>query len=238
MQTISTKQGESRQGEEHATTGASHECPQRSGASPTLLEHFLPEADIVVNRQIVVMATPEVTYATLKRVDFARSRSLLLRAVLALRLAAVRRARRRLRLAPLPARVRMSLQNIEDYGQFKLAEKEGSEIVIGSIARLMSIASLFTRRTTAEFEAFDCPGHIKGAASFTVMPYGQRRTLLLYEARVRATDTRTRRRLFLLDALTAPLGRFVMRRMLRVVARVAEHQCAAPAHHHHRQQAT
>ncbi|WP_437987098.1 hypothetical protein [Sorangium sp. So ce117] len=237
MQTISTEQGESRQGGEQAATDASHECPQRSGASPTLLEHFLPEADIVMNHAIVVMAPPEVTYATLKRVDFARSRSLLLRAVFALRLAAVRRARRRLRLAPLPARVRMSLQNIEDYGQSKLAEKEGSEIVIGSIARLFNVQSLFTRRTAAEFKSFDCPGHFKAAASFIVMPYGQRRTLLAYETRIRATDTRTRRRLFLLDALTAPLGRLVMRRMLRVVARVANYQCAAPAHHH-RQQAT
>ncbi|CAN93846.1 hypothetical protein sce3686 [Sorangium cellulosum So ce56] len=235
MQTISTEQGESRQGGEQATTDASHECPQRSGASPTLLEHLLPEADIVMNHAIVVMAPPEVTYATLKRVDFARSRSLLLRAVFALRLAAVRRARRRLRLAPLPARVRMSLQNIEDYGQSKLAEKEGSEIVIGSIARLFSMESLFTRRTAAEFKSFDCAGHFKAAASFVVMPYGQRRTLLAYETRIRATDTRTRRRLFLLDALTAPLGRLVMRRMLRVVARVAKYQCAVPAHHHRQQ---
>ncbi|WP_437282587.1 hypothetical protein WME90_19015 [Sorangium sp. So ce375] len=236
MQNISTEQGESRQGEEQATTNASHECPQRSGAGPTLLEYFLPEADIVVNHEIVVMATPEVTYATLKRVDFARSRSLLLRALFALRLAGVRRARRRLRLAALPAHARITLQNVEDYGEFKLAEREGSEIVIGSIARLLNVESQFTRRTADEFKAFDCPGHVKAAASFVVMPYGQNRTLLSYEGRIRAIDTRTRRRLFLLDVLTAPLGRLVTHRMLRVVARVAERQCAAPARY--RQQAT
>lgn len=227
MQNISTEQGENRQGEGQAMTESSFEGQQRSAAGPTLLESFLPEADIVVNEEIVVMATPEVTYAALKRVDFARSRSLLLRAALALRVAEARRARRRLRLAPLPAPARVSLQNVEDYGQIKLAEKEGSEIAVGAIARPMSTESLFARRSAAEFKAFDCPGHIKVAASFVMTPYGQRRTMLSYEVRIRATDTRTRRQLFLWDALTAPLMRVITRRALRYAAKVAERQCAA-----------
>lgn len=208
-------------------TEGSFEGQQRSAAGPTLLESFLPEADIVVNEEIVVMATPESTYAALKRVDFARSRSLLLRVALALRVAEARRARRRLRLAPLPAPARVSLQNVEDYGQIRLAEKEGSEITVGAIARPMSTESLYVRRTAAEFKAFDCPGHIKAAASFVVTPYGQRRTMLSYEVRIRATDTRTRRQLFFWDALTAPLTRAITRRVLRYAARVAERQCAA-----------
>ncbi|WP_437627408.1 hypothetical protein [Sorangium sp. So ce1151] len=230
MQNISTQQGESRHGEGQATTEGSLEGQQRSAAGPTLLESFLPEADIVLNHEIVVMATPEVTYAALRRVDFAKSRSLLLRAVLALRVADVRRARRRLGLAPLPAPARVSLQNVQDYGQIKLAEKEGSEIAVGEIARPMSTESMFAGRTAAEFKAFDCPGHIKVASSFVVTPYGQRRTLLSYEVRIRATDTRTRRQLFLWDALTAPLMKLVTSRMLRHVARVAERQCAAQGH--------
>lgn len=237
MQNISTQQGESRQLEGQATTESPHEG-QRVATGPTLLESFLPEADIVVNDEIVVMAPPEVTYAVLRRADLMKSRSLVLRAVLALRVASVRRARRRLGLAPLPAPARISLQNVQDYGQIKLAEKEGTEIVIGAIARPMRTESLFSGRTAAEFTAFDCPGHIKAAASYVVTPYGQRRTLLSYEARIRATDTRTRRQLFFWDALTAPLMTLVTSRMLRHVARLAERQCAAHTHthgHSHRQ---
>ncbi|WP_438044193.1 hypothetical protein [Sorangium sp. So ce128] len=211
-------------------TGASPQGQQRSGACPTLLEYFLPEADIVVTHKIVVMATPEVTYAALKRADLAKSRSLLMRAVIALHLAKLRRARSRLRLAPLPARARMTLQNVEDYGEIKLAEREGSEIAIGTIERLLNTESLFTRRTPTEFIAFDCPGHIKAVGGYVVTAYGQRRTMLSYEVRIRATDTRTRRRLFLLDALTAPLMRRFSRQMLRYIARAAERQCAEPTY--------
>src|SRR5688572_5684763 len=211
-------------------TGASSQGQQRSGACPTLLEYFLPEADIVANHEIVVMATPEVTYAALKRLDLARSRSFLLRAALALRVAEIRRARRRLRLAPLPARARMTLLNVEDYGEIKLAEKEGSEIAIGSIGRLKNAESLFTRRTPAEFKAFDCPGHIKMVGGYIVTPYGQRRTMLSYELRIRATDTRTRRGLFFWDALLRPLNRLLIPQMLRDIARAAERQCAEPTY--------
>ncbi|AGP36965.1 hypothetical protein [Sorangium cellulosum] len=230
MQNISTEQGESRQGEGQATTETSFEGQQRSAACPTLIESFLPVADIVVNEQIVVMATPEATYAALKRVDFARSPSLLLRAFLALRVAEARRARRRLRLAPLPAPARVSLQNVEDYGQIRLAEREGSEIVVGAIARPMNAESMYVRRSAAEFKAFDCPGHVKVAASYVVTPHGQRRTMLSYEVRIRATDTRTRRQLFFWDALTAPLMMAVTRRTLRYAAKFIERQCAAPAY--------
>ncbi|AUX32518.1 MULTISPECIES: hypothetical protein [Sorangium] len=230
MQNISTEQGERRQGEGHAITESSFEGQQRSAACPTLIESFLPVADIVVNEQIVVMATPEATYAALKRVDFARSHSLLLRAALALRVAEARRARRRLRLAPLPAPARVSLQNVEDYGQIKLAEQEGSEIVVGAIARLMNAESLYVRRSAAEFKAFDCPGYVKVAASYAVTPHGQRRTMLSYEVRIRATDTRTRRQLFFWDALTSPLMTAITRRALRYAAKVVERQCAAQAH--------
>ncbi|WP_437942138.1 hypothetical protein [Sorangium sp. So ce341] len=230
MQNISTEQGESRQGEGQATTESSFEGQQRSAACPTLIESFLPVADIVVNEQIVVMATPEATYAALKRVDFARSPSLLLRAVLALRVSEARRARRRLRLAPLPAPARVSLQNVEDYGQIRLAEQEGSEIVVGAIARPMNTESMYVRRSAAEFKAFDCPGHVKVAASYIVTPHGQRRTMLSYEVRLRATDTRTRRQLFFWDTLTSPLMMAVTRRALRYAAKVVERQCAAPAY--------
>ncbi|AUX22913.1 hypothetical protein SOCEGT47_034290 [Sorangium cellulosum] len=230
MQNITTQQGEIRKEDEQATTDVTLEQQQRAASSRTLLESFLPDADIVINDEIVVMATPEVTYSALKSVDFTQSRSLLLRAVLALRVAETRRARRKLGFAPLPARARVSLENVEDYGHIRLAEKEGVEIAIGEIMRPMSAASLFEGRTAAEFKAFDCPGYIKAVGGFVVMPYGEKRTLLLYEARIRATDTPTRRQLVLWNTLTMPLVALLTTQKLAHVKRAAERQCAAPGY--------
>jgi hypothetical protein len=57
----------------------------------------------------------------------------------------------------------------------------------------------------------------------------ENRTLLTYEARARASDTATRRRLFLFNTLMAPLQSYGIRRTLDYVKGLAERQCAAPA---------
>jgi hypothetical protein len=175
------------------------------------------------------MAPPEVTYAALKSVNLADIRCPLTRALLAIRLLAVRRSRRRLGLEPLPVPAKITLENVEDYGQIKLAEKPGAELAVGAIARFWSMESLFERRTPAEFKTFDCPGHIKAVAGFLVMPFGEKRSLLSYEMRIRATDTPTRRRLFFWFNLEAPLTNHSMRCMLKHVKAAAERHCATPS---------
>lgn len=226
MKTIATEAGQSGQAGEPPLVEAPIEAREGS-ACPMLLERFLPNADIVESRHIVVNATPDVVWAALKSVDFARIDSPLVRAFMKLRIFAVRNARRRLGLRPLHTPERFTLENVEDYGQMKLAERPGAEIVIGAIMRLFDVESLFERRTPAEFIGFDCPGYIKAAAGFLVEPYGERRTLLSYETRMRATDTKTRAELFLKMLLMAPLMKLTMRRLVRFVKRTAEKRCAA-----------
>lgn len=225
---ITTKEmGEVRQAVEQAATESA--LQPRPSTGPTMLERFLPEADIVVNDQVVVMATPEVTYAALKGANYANVGGPLLRALHALRVLAVQRARRRAGLAPLSSPHRITFENLEEYGQRVLAEREGVEIVVGAIMRAGDKSSLFTQRTPAEFKELECAGYIKFAGSFSVARYGESRTLLTYEARARASDTATRKRLVLLSTLMSPLTHVGISRTLDYVKRLAERQCAAPA---------
>jgi hypothetical protein len=197
------------------------EQPKR-GVRPALIDNYLPNADIVEIRHIVVNAPPEATYAALRCMDFAEIRSLGIRVMQAMQLRAIRRARRRLGLEPLPVPAKLTFDNLELYGRVLLAEEPGVEIVIGAIERPWDVKSLLERRTPSEFAAFDCPGYIKAAASFLLMPYGARQTLVSYETRIRAVDTATRRKLFAIYSFTAPSTRLFMQRTLEHVKESAE----------------
>jgi hypothetical protein len=225
MTNISTEAGQSGQPEEQLLVEVLGAASERR-ARPILLERFIPNADIVESHHIVVDVTPEVTWAALKSVNFAKIGSPLARALLAIRVLLVRSARRRLGLRPLSVPVRLTLDNLEEFGQMKLAERQGVEIVIGALGRPGDVESLFERRTPAEFVAFECPGYVKGGGSFLVEPYGEKRTLLSYEARLRATDTRTRRQLMLWTTLFAPVMKRMSIRTLESVKSAAEKRCA------------
>lgn len=222
------QEGEARQAGEQAMREGAYEARAPS-TGPTMLERLLPDADIVMNEQVVVMATPEVTYAALKSANYANVGGPLLRALHALRVRAVQRARRKAGLAPLSSPRLITFENMEEYGMTVLAERYGVEIVVGAIMRAGDMASLFTRRTAAEFTELKCAGYLKMAGSFSVARYGENRTLLTYEARARASDTATRQRLVLHSALMSPLKSFAIRRTLDYVKGIAERQCAAPA---------
>ena len=191
-----------------------------------LLARFLLTADIVESKTIVIDATPAATYKALRNVDFADVRSPLLRGLFALSMRAIRRARQRRGLAPLPAQMKFTFDNLRKLGRVILVDRPGVEIIVGAIERPMDVESLLERRTPAEFTEFECPGFFKGVAVFRLTRHGARQTLLTYEARMSATDTQTRRRLFALDRFTAPLTRFAMRRVLELVKLNAELACS------------
>lgn len=191
-------------------------------AQPRLVDRYLPVADIIESRHILVDAPASTTYAALRRIDFARTESPLVRALLRIGLRMVQRARRELGLAPLRKPVKLTFENMESFGRILLAENAGREIVVGAIARPGDVKSALERRTPEEFLAFDCPGYVKAAASFSVTPHGPKQSILSYEARTRAIDTETRRKLFTLDLLLSPLQSLVMERVLDQVQNAAE----------------
>jgi hypothetical protein len=193
----------------------------RQGA--LLVDRYLRSFDITESHHIVVNAAPEATYKALRNVDFKAIRSPLVRLAFALRGTILHVEELRSGLLPRRAPERMTFESLEKLGAIKLADEPGKEIVIGSVARLFGPVAI----SAAAFAAFDCPGYIKGVASFSIRPYGEGRSLLSYETRARATDVATRRRLFRLYDLTAPLRKAVTTRVLAYLKAAAEARCSA-----------
>lgn len=192
---------------------------------PTLIDTILPNADYRIDKHIVVNAPPDVTFAALREVDFAKARSPLLRLGAALRIAAIQRIRRRLGLPMLARPVRLRLSDAEAFGQIRLAEDPGREIVIGSLVQVTPYRpeSIFTNHATpTTFKSFDAPGFVKGAGSFQVRSFGKDRSLVSYEARARATDDVSRRRMFRAIELMHLLTALSLKSALREVRRAAE----------------
>jgi hypothetical protein len=194
-------------------------------AQKSLIDRHMPVADIVEIRHILVDATPEATHEAVRRIDFAAVPSPLVRALIAIGVRAANRARRQRGRGPLPAK--LTIDNLDQLGGIILVDEPGKEIMIGQIERPGDMESRLERRTAEEFEAFDCPGFVKGVASFRVTAHGAKQTLLTYEVRSRATDTKTRRRLFSMDRLMGPLSRLVMQRVVEYMKSNAERACAA-----------
>jgi hypothetical protein len=222
MATNSTEQRTSmRRQERRAAAVVKQEPRAAEEGRPTLLDCYLPNFDLSEDRHVIVNTTPEATYKAVRELDFGQIRSPLVRSVFAFHAAVVRREARGSEPSRRPVPRRFTFDNLEEFGRIKLAEEPGTEIVVGAIEQGWTPI----RITAEEFYAFDRPGFVKAAASFSVQPWGEKRSLLSYEARARATDEVTRRRLFRAAGLMAPLSRAMLARVLDHIKAVAEHRC-------------
>jgi hypothetical protein len=184
-----------------------------------LVDRFLSDYDVTKSWHVLVAADVETTWSALRALDLTKIRAPVVRATLALARALQNRARSRFEgRAPLPDPDRLTLDDLEAFGRVILGEEPASEIVIGAVERRSETLPI----AASEFAAFDRPGCWKGVGCFSMRPYGARRTLLSYEARVRATDAASRRRLFRYLELVEPLAARVAPAMLEHVRVVAE----------------
>jgi hypothetical protein len=75
-----------------------------------------------------------------------------------------------------------------------VAERQGSELVVGMLGRMMTRTQLeFRRFEPREFARFDEPGYGKVAVGFLVLRYGPSHSVLCAETRAVATDPVTAR---------------------------------------------
>jgi hypothetical protein len=189
-------------------------------ARPLLIDRFMDSWDADIIRTRVVDATPDQTYAALRAFDFTKVRSPLVRALLAMARAFQARAVRRgaaSRLLPNS----LTFDNLEAYGRVLLAEETGAEIVVGGVARPLQMYVTSMKVDPVGFTTFEAPGYVKAAASLSLQPYGERRTLLSYELRMRATDEATKRKLLRALLLFGPIERAAMDAVLDHVAKNA-----------------
>jgi hypothetical protein len=75
-----------------------------------------------------------------------------------------------------------------------LGEEPGRELAFGAVGRFWQPNIEWRDVSKAEFAEFREPGWGKIAANFSVLPYGQRNSLLTYECRTATTDADSRRR--------------------------------------------
>ena len=124
---------------------------------------------------------------------------------------------------PVPPET-LRLVDLTDRGDWvKLGEDRPNEVVFGAIGRFWAGETTWERIDASRFSAFGEPGYAKIACNFSFRPYGERRTLVSYEARTQATDGGARTGFLRYWRIVNPFVGVVMRSMLAVVARNAAH---------------
>ncbi len=101
----------------------------------------------------------------------------------------------------------------------RLSEDAPDEFAFGVIGRFWGGETTWKEIDASAFASFDSPGCAKIACNLSLRPYGERRTLLSYEARTLATDESARRAFLRYWRLVSPGVRVVMRSALALIAR-------------------
>lgn len=103
-----------------------------------------------------------------------------------------------------------------------LGEVPQREIAFGAVGRFWDGTIHWLTVPAEGFADFDDPGWGRIAANLSLRPYGERRTLLSYEARTATTDPDSRRRFSRYWLVVEPFVGHIMRAVLATVARDAE----------------
>jgi hypothetical protein len=191
--------------------------------APLLLDRLLPDFDAIRIEHRVVPGRVDAAYDAVKRADFIEGwrGNVTVRMLFATRMFAERglaTARRR----PPPDRPETSSYRLADMPRrgtwILLGEDPPREIAFGVVGRFWSGETSWEELDAADFAAFDQPGMAKIAAHFSVLPYGDRRSLVSYACRTQATDATARRAFMRYWRPLSPFIGVVMRSMLDVIA--------------------
>ena len=188
-----------------------------TGRPSPLIENYLPAFDVSDYRETRVRADPDRAYAALRSLDINRSRIVRM-------LFAIRALPARVRggvPAPVPPAKSLLDQALE-IGWRILEERQGREIVVGSVTRPWEAVVRFRGLAPQDFIDFEEPGFTKIAWSNRVDAWESGFSIVSLETRVLATDPVSRRR-FRLYWLAVGLGiRLIRIEALRIVKRDLE----------------
>ncbi len=192
---------------------------QASGQEELLIDSFMDESDFSRIEHIIVEAPTDVTYRAARELDLMSVGGPLVKALMWARELPHRLSRR-----PAPARPgRATLDDLDSGTDWVLlGERPGSEVVFGVVGTFWRPDIVWRRVEAADFASFAEPGWGKIAANFSVRPYGAGRTLLVYEARTRLTDPRSRTRFRWYWTAASPFIGTVLRAALRTIKHDAE----------------
>ncbi|MHC3436508.1 hypothetical protein ACYJ1Y_00060 [Natrialbaceae archaeon A-gly3] len=187
-----------------------------------LIDDYLPAYDVTVTRHAVVEADPETTYRAAMAANLL-DLGPVVRALGWLRIvptAVIEHVRGR---RPEPRPDRLTFADLEESDEWvRLAEEPGEEFVFGAVGKFWQPAIEWRAVDPEDFADFDEPGYGKVAATLSVRPYGDGRTLLSYEARTATTDADSRRRFERYWRLIGPFAGYLMGKALERIAADAE----------------
>ena len=188
-----------------------------------LLDDLLPTYDATRVEHRVVAGRPAEVYEVALNVDFLdavrRNRAVRGRVCASGRRRARRRPAARRAPADPPEPESLRLADMGDPGDWmRLGADPPNEIAFGVIGRFWSGETQWEQIESSEFAAFDRPGFAKIACNLSFRPYGDKATLVSYEARTKATDEASRRAFLRYWRVVSPGVGIVMRSLLKVIA--------------------
>jgi hypothetical protein len=188
-------------------------------ARASLLDHFIPQPEIVAGHDIAIAAPPETV------LDAARNLRMLdsppVRALFKLReLALGGEADTRPHPEPL-------FEQLQSIGWVELAETPGREIVFGAVTKPWLASPVFRSIPAGEFAAFDEPDYVKIAFSLRADPDGADGSIFRTETRAIATDADARAKFRRYWSYVAPGVHLIRLAMLQPVKTEAERRVYA-----------
>jgi hypothetical protein len=182
-----------------------------------LIESVMPTFDAVIAEHVVVAADPSSTYDAARTLDLLTVRTPLLAVSMWIRGLPQRWSGR-----PAPPLPRLVVADGGLPGWLILGERPDREIAFGTVGKFWQPVIEWRDVAQAEFSGFAEPGWGKIAANFSVLPYGQRSTLLSYECRTVTTDPESRQRFLRYWWLIRPFVGHIMRATVNQIKYNAE----------------
>lgn len=180
----------------------------------TLIEQAMPEPDYVLTDEIVLPVPASVAFDTVSTFDLNDIRQPSARAVLWLR-ALPERLRRRV---PPRHPTRLTLDDfVVGTDWLLLGRRQGRDVALGAIGRFWTPVVEWEPVTLEEFATFAKPGMAKVVMSFTVLPYGDHRSVVAHEVRVMFFDDATRGTFDLYWWTVRPFVKIVLHGMLHTI---------------------
>ena len=204
-----------------AADAARHGVPVAAGT--LLLDGYVDACDASTAAHAVVDALPAATFGAARDLDFLTVHSPLMDSALW-----IRGLPARLRREPEPVIASMVLGHGDAIpGWSILAERADHEIVFGAIGVFWTPTIHWHEPVPPEeFQSFSVEGWGKIACSFSVLPYGDHRSLLTYECRTLTTDAISRARFGKYWRLIRPFVAHIMDATVRTIREHAEFAAA------------
>ena len=187
-----------------------------------LLDHFMPEYEVVERHRIHVAAPADVTFVAAKDQDLLQSP--LVRAIF---------TARQIVLGGTPddtSRPRALLAQMLTLGWGVLAEEPGRKIVVGAVTKPWEANVVFTPLPPDRFRAFSEPGFVKIAWTLRADPLDATSSIFRTETRAIATDRVARGRFRRYWSFVSPGVILIRRLSLQPLRREAERR-AREVHH-------